>query len=221
MNAQEIKLRTLSSRTEITKLLKRFTETELKVKLISILEKPTSQEAPFKLGKIFKVSPKDGTFSIRSVDDDFTTFEKKKNVLLKIEDEGIEFTCFAENFGEKFGSFNLPSEIYIKENRRHPRTVLSTKKYMKVRANGFEQDLRVIDISRGGACLYIQEDLDIFIKNFDTFEVLSVTGLEGFPMTFAKVVHSRDQKGTSIMKCLKVGISFEDILDEEILKDIT
>ena len=220
MNAQELKLRTLSSRAEITKLLKRFTEESLEVKVFEPLSDETCETAPFKIGQIFKVSSKDGTFSIRPVDDNFTNFEKKRNIFLKVEQEGIEFTCFAENFGEKFGSFNIPSEVFIRENRRHSRTILTSKLYMKIRSNGFEQDLRIIDISQGGACLYVQEELDTFIKHFETFEVLSISGVEHFPMTFAKVIHSRTQKGTSVMNCLKVGISFEDIIEEELIKEI-
>ena len=219
MNAQQLKLRTLSNRSEITKLLKKFSEGELRVKLFDTLT--DESETAYKLGQIFKVSPKDGTFSVRSLEDSFANFEKKRNIFLKIEDEGIEFTCFAENFGEKFGSFNLPSEVFIKENRKHPRKTLSSKIYMKVRSNNIEQNLRVIDISQGGACLYIQEDLDIFVKNFSTFEVLAITGLDDIPMTYAKVVHSRDQKGTSVLKCLKVGICFEDILEEKFLLDLS
>jgi hypothetical protein len=213
------KLRTLSNRKGIVKLLTRFLDEEINVLIFDSAKDLADENASYKKGVIFKVSMREGTFSVRSIDDDFSLFEKRKNLYLKIDDQGVAFSCFAENFGEKFGSFNLPSEVLLEEKRKYPRKALTGKMTMKVKANGFENSLRILDISCGGACLYIQEDLDIFLKNFRTFEVLSVSGVESFPMTAAKIVHSQLQPGTSVLKTLRVGVEFESALEEKLLED--
>jgi hypothetical protein len=209
----------MSNRTEISKLLKVVSDENLVVKIFDSMEDLDSEGAKYKEGKIFKISQREGTFSIRALNDDFSTYEKRKNLFLKVEDKGLVFVCFGENFGEKFGSFNLPSEIMLRENRKYFRKPLSGKLSMNVRANGHDLNLKILDISQGGACLLIQEDLDVFLKNFRTFEIQAVKGVSKFPLMFAKIAHSRVQKGTSILKTLKVGVEFEDVLDNELVEE--
>lgn len=214
------KLRVLSNRKEIVKLLTRFMDEQKNVRIYESVKDLSDEKASFKEGAVFKVSLRDGTFSVRSKEADFSLFEKRKNLYLKIDDQEVAFSCFAENFGEKFGSFNLPNEIVLEEKRAYPRKALSAKMTMKVRANGHENNLRILDISCGGACLYIQDDLDIFLKNFGSFEVLSITGVKNIPVTGAKVVHSHIQPGTSVLKSLKVGVQFDKTLEEKIIDEL-
>lgn len=217
----EQKKRVVSNRTEISKLLKNISDKELNVKVFNSLEELSDNSSSFKVGKIFKISQKDGTFSLRSVDQDFSEFEKKTNLFLQIDEEEMIFTCFGEKFGEKFGSFNLPNELSIKDRRAHERKTLSGKLSMKVFANGHEITLKVLDISKGGACLFIQENVDIFIKNFKSFEIVSVKGIEKFPKMLAKIAHGQAQKGTSIIKSLKVGIEFEELIEDDLVLEFT
>ena len=213
------KLRKLSNRKEIAKLLTRFLDEEIRIRIYESAKDLADESASFKQGVIFKVGLKEGTFSVRSKEDDFSLFEKRKNLFIKIDDQGIAFSCFAENFGEKFGSFNLPSEILLQEKRKFPRKTLNGKMTMKLKAKGFENNLNILDISSGGACLYIQEDLDIFLKNFRSFEVISVSGVTKFPVIVGKVVHTQLLKGTSVLKTLKVGIEFGSLIEEKLLEE--
>ncbi|OUR96518.1 hypothetical protein A9Q84_09215 [Halobacteriovorax marinus] len=185
------------------------------------LEGDEDKTRDIRIGTMFKVNPKEGSFSVRAKDANFSFFNKKLTVYIRGEFESILFKCSGENFGDKFGNFNIPLEMMILEKREFPRVSLSDKKLMKLKSGDKEISLRVLDISCGGACLLISEKSAEFLKKFKKFEAVSINETLDFVKTTGVIVHSQALPGANSERSMRVGIKFSKAQDEYFLRQFT
>lgn len=208
------RLRTIQNRSEIVSIIKRLCENEVDVTVWQTLEGEREKTRDIKVGTMFKINSKEGSFSVKAKDANFSFFDKKTTIYIRGQFESILFKCSGEHFGDKFGNFNIPIELMILEKRAFPRVAPTEKKIMKLKAGKKEVSLRVLDISCGGACLLISEKADEFLKVFKSFEAVSINETINFTKTKAVIVHSRALSGGGAEKSIRVGIKFDNIQEE-------